>query len=187
MKYPRSMPAQFHTVWLIGLMMLAEYAIADHKAGHNPGGGDGTAPPPGQCWSGGKPNTANKPVCPITITKVADLRFPSVISGFSQVVVVNPSDSAAAVFEITGFECSRIRADVIENIEFMTAGGGLSGDSIEIRDFTYGGSLDSLGQAVTDCTTGNLQNIRVGGTASISSTNNESFYEGTPTLRVLYY
>ena len=57
---------------------------------------------------------------------------------------------------------------------------------IQVRDFTFGGSVNDMGVGVTDCSTGELNNVRVGGTAHISGNDSAGDYETNLTIRARY-
>lgn len=177
-----------------------EYDDDDDDDDDHPGNGNG----PDKCYNGnGNAKglkhcddydniVCNHPVfCDIMgnirIIKNDDLQFPSVVSGFSQIVSVSPGDTGAALFTIVGEPCMRVQVEVVENIDLMLAYGTSSTDTIEVRDFTLGGSVTGSGTGFIDCSTGQLTNIRVGGTAQVGANNKESFYRGFLNLRAWYY
>lgn len=154
--------------------------MAHHKPGHQD---DKNA-----CYvEKGKSKDKEIKNCKLKIKKVGSLNFPFVVSGFSQVVTVAPSDAGAAVFSINGEKCARVKVEVVEPSIRMRGDGASNEDSIKVRDFTFGGSVSDLGTGVTDCSNGKLKNIRVGGTAHVKAKNKQTFYEGYPTIRIVYY
>lgn len=163
---------------VIVLMLITTLVSAHHKPGHNPGSG---------CYAGGNGKKQGQVDCPLTVINVSDLQFPSAIAGYSQIVTVMPSDMGAAVFSLQGEPCSTVRVSVVESVDTLVANEGSSGDTITVRDFTYGGSVDSTGAGILGCSSGELNNIRVGGSVEVNGSDSASSYRGSLTLRALYY
>lgn len=123
---------------------------------------------------------------PITISEVAGLRFPEQVAGTAQAVVVTPDDSGAAVFNATGEASKLVVASVVESsIEMTTDDGVGSAKRITVDNFELGGSVlpDGTGAFNGD---GDLNNIRVGGTANIEADDIAGSYSGTATFRLVY-
>ncbi|PCJ19635.1 MAG: hypothetical protein COB04_05535 [Gammaproteobacteria bacterium] len=100
-------------------------------------------------------------------------------------LIVAPANAKAAFFNATGEPNLAVTASIVERK--ISLSNGLSGkkNKMDVTDFTLGGSVDASGNGSFNAQ-GLLDNIRVGATATISSTNNLGAYQGTATLRVVY-
>ena len=170
------------TTWFLLFTVLA-FLSASVNAHHKPGHKKGKP----NCYAGGEGRLDPSQECPLVTEKRSPLSFPSVVAGFSQVVKVYPSDSGAAVFHIQAEPCSRIRVEVVEDKGVLTSESTSPSDSIDVSGFEFGGAVDREGVGYPDCSTGELPNVRVGGTAYVSANNEGATYQGFLTLRIWYY
>lgn len=135
-------------------------------------------PPPGAGGSAG-----------IKVTLVQGLVFPSMAAGLPAVVVVTAADANAAVLTASGKKNNAVTASVVEPSILMTTGTGAApAEQIPVTGWTFGGSLvdgGGSGSGVMDGT-GNITNMRVGATATVSASNVGGTYTGTATFRLVY-
>lgn len=100
-------------------------------------------------------------------------------------LVVPPSDPKAAYFNLTGEPNLSATASIVERKISISNGQSGKRNKMDVTDFTLGGGVDGAGNGTFD-NQGLLNNIRVGGTAKLSATNNLGTYQGVATLRVVY-
>ena len=121
-----------------------------------------------------------------TITVISDLQFPATESAAgSQSIVVQPNDGGAAVFDAVGTANQTVDVIIAEkSIQITTS----SGTKLRVDSFTYGGSLtpSGIGATGTFDASGNLNNMRVGASASVKNNQISGTYSGTLTLKVTY-
>lgn len=122
---------------------------------------------------------------PIAITTVQNLSFGHIPAGSSTEVTVSPDDADAAQFTASGDPSGNVVGSVTDSSITMSNGGSGSSNQITVDDWTYGGSMSSSGSASFG-PDGTLSNLRVGGTANVSSTNEPGDYTGTATFRLTY-
>ena len=114
------------------------------------------------------------------ITKTSDLSFPTTAAnGSDQAVTVAPTDGTAATFDITGEPSTAIVASIVESNVTLT------GSSIVVDTFTFGGGLASNGTATTSGA-GAVSGAAVGATANIPAAQTAGTFSGALTFRVLY-
>lgn len=118
----------------------------------------------------------------VYLFRLSNMKYPTIISGYRQNVVLSPWDSNAAVFKVWGIPYARVRVKVRNNTGYMYS---YYGDYIKTTNFTYGGSVDSDGYGYLD-RYGFLTNIRVGGTAKVRPRNKDQYYENYFNLEVFY-
>jgi len=126
------------------------------------------------------------PLVAQTVTTISDLQFPTVVSASSsQTITVLPSDSGAAVFDVSGTPNSIVGVEIAEKSIQATSAGG---KQIKIDSFTYGGSLVPAAKGATGTldASGNLTNMRIGASASVKNKQESGVYTGTLTLSVIY-
>jgi len=123
----------------------------------------------------------------IEITEGQNLSFEPSLSKTAASVVTAPADTRAAIFSATGASNEVVEVSVAENeITMRLDGVGVNdSDIINVNTFTLGGSINDLGQATFD-KNGDLNNMRVGGTAHVKATNVHGDYVGTATFRISY-
>ncbi len=119
----------------------------------------------------------------IDIVEQSELRFP-VTEGdvMTQLVVVTPLDSGAAVFNAQGDAGRRVVVSVARKKSDLKNGNR----KIKVKDFTFGGSLTDaggVGIGVFD-SAGRLNNIRVGATAVVPANPTSGRYSGKLKLRL---
>ncbi len=125
-------------------------------------------------------------LAPLEVSVVKGLEFEASLSGVRQDVVTSPSDSKAAVFSAKGLPNTEVVAKINEwSIQIVRGNGWQYGDWITVANFSYGGDLSSNGIATLD-SQGELNNMRVGGTAYINSYNTQGTYIGNATFRLSY-
>ncbi len=123
---------------------------------------------------------------PLTVTEVNSLRFPEQEAGTAQALPVLPTEAGAAQFNITGEPQRGIVVNIVEtSIEMITDGGGSTAKSITVDSFDFDGVNPIDGSGTLDVN-GNLNNVRVGGTAHIEAEDVSGDYVGTATFRVIY-
>jgi len=123
---------------------------------------------------------------PITLNTVQDLSFAPQAVGENIDVVTGAEDTRAAVFSATGEANAAAQASVVESsIEMVTGAGATTGERITVDTFTYGGSLASDGSTAFDAA-GELNNMRVGGTAHVEADDVQGDFVGTATFRLVY-
>jgi hypothetical protein len=115
---------------------------------------------------------------PITLTKIQDLVFPdTVLPGINLDVIVTPLDVGASIFNATGGKNRTITRTILESSVILTSPDSTT--TVLVDNFTISGptAFNVFGEA---------NNIRIGATARILSTNEEGKYAGIATLRVVY-
>lgn len=123
---------------------------------------------------------------PLTVTEVNSLRFPEQESGVAQALTVTPIEAGAAQFNITGEPSRGVVVSIVESSIVMKIGaGGSSATEITVDDFDFDGVNPIDGSATLDGS-GNLNNVRVGGTANIEVDDQSGSYRGVATFRVTY-
>ncbi|PCJ20801.1 MAG: hypothetical protein COB04_03770 [Gammaproteobacteria bacterium] len=122
----------------------------------------------------------------VVITEQQALNFGPIIAYITQDIVIPPTDSGAAVFDITGDAYAQISVDVTNNRVTMTTGTGNGNTKkIVVNQWSYGGNVDSSGLGSLD-QFGALTNIRIGATAAVKSSNIPGSYSGSGTVRIIY-
>lgn len=123
---------------------------------------------------------------PITLETVKDLDFEATLANQNVDVTTVSSDPKAAVFSAKGSANWQVAGGVVESsIEMVTGDGSDQTKRITVDSFTYGGDMDSSGLAVFDGS-GNLNDLRVGGTAHVQSDDIAGSYVGQATFRLTY-
>lgn len=121
-----------------------------------------------------------------TLTNEKSLDFNATIQGYDQAVRVKPNEPGAALFKATGRPYGEIRGWIKESSIFLVNGNGNKYDQwVTVSNFTTGGDLSPYGYGRFD-SNGELNNIRVGGTAYIRSYNVQGHYKGTATFRLCH-
>lgn len=124
----------------------------------------------------------------IVITETQALSFPNTTSGGALAVVVAPTDGTAAIFTATGQASTGATGSVVEaSIDMQHSTWSVADPTKEITvdTWTTGGNLSGAG-AMTFDGTGNITNLRVGGTANVSANDIAGAYTGTATFRLVY-
>lgn len=124
----------------------------------------------------------------IAITEVQALSFPDTLNGVTVDVVVLPTDGNAAIFNITGTASVAVTASVVEASIVMVNPVGnpnAAGNKITVTNWSYGGTVAADGTAFMDAS-GELNNVRIGGTAKLSANDNAGSFAGTATFRFVY-
>lgn len=113
---------------------------------------------------------------PIVISEVKNLAFPDTMLGFSKDLVVSSTDDNSAQFDLVGSSGANIVTAIMENSINLSAPGVST--AVLVDNFTVKApvALNSSGKGT----------IGVGGTAHISSDNQDGNYIGLATLRVVY-
>lgn len=126
----------------------------------------------------------------ISLTNQKDLDFGDVmrpLSGSVQ-VTVSPDDPGAAVFRATGEPLRSVEAS-ITTPTVVLANDSDTSDTIEVTDFTLGGSLQDQGNGSGTANfdpEGVINHMTVGGTAMVNSENQPGDYTGNATFRLVY-
>ena len=122
----------------------------------------------------------------IAITEQQALNFGPIIAYITQDIVIAPSDSGAAVFDISGDAYTQISIEVTNNrLNMVTGSGNGSSKKILVSQWSYGGTVDSNGLGTLD-QFGSLTNIRVGATAAVKVSNIPGPYSASGTVRITY-
>ena len=115
---------------------------------------------------------------PITITKDRDIIFPTkVLTGTDETLVVNASDTGAAVFDAYGGKNRSLVRSVVETSVTLSAPGvdtPITVDAISVEGPT---AFDPAGKA---------NDFRIGATAKILASSKDGDYVGIGTFRVVY-
>ena len=129
-----------------------------------------------------------KLLTPISITEVQALDFGEAISGTNQTLTVGAADGSAAVFSAQGDSSKTATASVVETSITMTTGDGVgTTKQIVVDNFTLGGNgITGADQVDFIAGSGNVSDIRVGGTANVEADDIAGDYAGTATFRVIY-
>ena len=124
----------------------------------------------------------------ISITQDQSLDFGQAIVGTNQTLTVGALDGSAAVFSALGDSSKTATASVLENSITMTTGdGGDATKQIVVDNFTLGGTgITGADQVDFIAGSGNVSDIRVGGTANVEANDIAGNYAGTATFRVIY-
>lgn len=125
---------------------------------------------------------------PIFITEIQALSFVPTLGGVSSNVITAPTDSRAAIFNITGNTNVAVTASIVEaSIDIVNIVGNpnAAGNRMTVSNWTYGGALAADGTAFTDGN-GDLNNARIGATVTISANDAPGDFSGTATFRVVY-
>ncbi len=118
----------------------------------------------------------------LSVTEQTALAFPTTeASTAAQTVVVAPTDSGAATFDIAGESNYAVTASIVESSLTMTN----QNTSIVVDTFTFGGNLSSTGTGTLSAS-GGLTGARVGATANIPANPKSGSYSGNLTFRVVY-
>lgn len=125
-------------------------------------------------------------VAPIVITETQALSFADTIAGSTSDVATAAADASAAIFTATGEANRAVTGSVVEASIEMTTGDGVGTTKrITVDTFSTGGSMDAAGAATFDAT-GNLTDLRIGGTAHVQAEDIAGAYAGTATFRLVY-
>lgn len=125
-------------------------------------------------------------LAPITVTNTSDLDFGTYEGGQNNNITVAAADAGAATFSSTGEASTAVTGVIVESSIEMTTGDGIGTTKrITVDTWTYGGDMDASGVATYDGS-GNLSNLRVGGTAHAEVEDIAGNYTGTATFRVTY-
>ena len=125
-----------------------------------------------------------------TITNTQPLTFPAhlvVASGAGNETETVAADAGtAAIFTAVGEPDQAITADVTAStVTLNCTSPTCTGDTLSVGTFTFGGTLSPAGQATFD-SSGNLTNLRVGATLTITDAAKAGSYSGTGTFRITY-
>ena len=111
---------------------------------------------------------------PITVTKNKDIVFPTnILTGTDSTIVVNTSDTGAAVFDASGGKNRTLARYVVESTITLAAPGvpvPITVDAISVSGPT---AFDSGGEA---------SNFKIGATANILASSEDGDYVGVGTL-----
>ena len=125
-------------------------------------------------------------LAPIVITETNALSFADTVSGQTLAVVTGAADASAAQFTATGEPSRAVTGSVVEASIEMTTGDGVGNTKrITVDSFTTGGDMSGAGAATFDGS-GDLADLRVGGTANVESDDIAGNYAGTATFRLVY-
>ena len=125
-------------------------------------------------------------LAPIVITETQSLTFADTISGSASDVTTAASDSSAATFTATGEANRAVTGSVVESSIVMTTGDGADATKqITVDTFTTGGDMSVAGAATFDGS-GELNDLRIGGTAHVEADDIAGSYSGTATFRLIY-
>lgn len=129
-----------------------------------------------------------KLLTPISITNSQALDFGEAIAGTNQTLTVGAADGSAAVFSAQGDSSKTATASVVETSITMTTGDGVgTTKQIVVDNFTLGGGgISGADQVDFIAGSGNVSDIRVGGTANVEADDIAGDYAGTATFRVIY-
>lgn len=123
---------------------------------------------------------------PVVITEQQALNFGPIIAYITQNITIAPSDSGAAVFNVSGDAYAPISVEVTNNrINMITGTGNGQTKKILVNQWSYGGNVDGGGVGTLD-QFGTLTNIRIGATAAVKSSNLPGPYNGSATVRITY-
>ncbi len=113
---------------------------------------------------------------PIVASVKSNLMFPDSYAGETKTLVVNPSESNAAVIELRGTKGKSITSSIIE--DSITLYSDASDEGILVSGFTITGSnsLDMQG----------LASLSVGASAQVLPSNMDGNYIGQATIRITY-
>jgi hypothetical protein len=102
-------------------------------------------------------------------------------------VVLKPDDPTAAIYSATGGENRSVQASVTTpSIELACQTSATCGDAkITVNNFTFGGDLQADGTG-TFTEQGKIDNMRVGGTATLNADDKSGRYFGVGTFRLVY-
>lgn len=125
-----------------------------------------------------------------SITVRSNLQFPTMISASSkQTYTLAPTDSGAAVFDITGTPNAKIVVSVVESsivIDNTACAGSCSTkETLTVKKFKRGGSVNNKGKGRIDAT-GSLTNIRIGAKVIVRGKQVSGDYVGFATIRIVY-
>lgn len=124
-------------------------------------------------------------VAPIVITETKGLDFKDATFGSNSTVVTASADPEAAIFAVQGEANAQIAASVVEtSIEMITGTGAATSERITVDSFSLGGDL--IGGVATLDGSGQLNDLRVGGSAHVEAEDIAGTYVGTATFRVTY-
>ncbi|PCI28327.1 MAG: hypothetical protein COB67_06665 [SAR324 cluster bacterium] len=119
---------------------------------------------------------------PMPVFERTPLVFPDLeVSESSRTIVVLPSDTGAASFDLVGGSDEGITASIVESEVSMTQGSTV----IVVNAFTFGGCLGADGTGALSGS-GKFSSCTIGGTALIPANPNFGMYTGTLTFRVVY-
>jgi len=117
----------------------------------------------------------------IRIKNEREMTFPAVLSGYRQNIVAYLDSSNAAIFNISGIPYARIKVYVPDEFYIYAN----KNNNISVVDISYGGDLSSDGYAYFD-RYGQLNNVRIGGTAIVNADDNEKKYKNHIKLKAYY-
>lgn len=129
----------------------------------------------------------------IALTNQQGITFPTqeVVSGDTP-ITVGPTDAAAAIFSAIGEAGKNATGSVTDtNIQLSCTSAATCGtDAITVNNFTLGGDLAAGGRVTfpgaLGSGTGNLTNLRIGATETLTSADRAGTYSGTATFRLVY-
>lgn len=124
----------------------------------------------------------------IVITETQALSFPNTTSGGAIAVTVAPADGTAAIFTATGEPSTGVTGSVVESSIVMQHSTWSVADvtkEITVDTFTTGGNLSGAGAGTFDGT-GNITDMRIGGTANVQANDIAGAYSGSATFRLVY-
>lgn len=116
----------------------------------------------------------------ISVTVVKDLSFGDQVVSFPATIVVGPTDSGAAVFNVSGMTPGKTATCTVSNTS-ITNGSGGGNNSITVSNFTINGCSSS---GVVVPPSGTINGIGVGATATITAAKLQGAYTGTGTLHL---
>lgn len=101
-------------------------------------------------------------------------------------ITVSPHDYNAAILQVLHGEPNAwvILKPVSKTTNLV--GTSNENDIIRVNKITFGGSVGADGKARLD-SSGNLKNIRIGGSVTITPRNKDNLYIYSPTIRVEYF
>ena len=118
----------------------------------------------------------------LSITEQSALSFPDTeASASAQNVVIAPTGTGAAVFNIAGEASRPVTASIVQSNLQITNGS----TTVTIGSFTFGGGLSSSGTGTLNGS-GQLTGAGVGATAAIPANPQAGVYSGSLTFRVVY-
>ena len=123
----------------------------------------------------------------IAVTTAQNLSFPvhEAVSSDTPVVVA-PGDTTAAKFTATGEAGKNVTGSVTDSSITLTCStGACNGDTITVNGFSLGGDMSSSG-AATFNNSGQLNNLLVGATETLTNTDKPGDYSGSATFRLVY-
>ena len=118
-------------------------------------------------------------LCSQTVTLVNNLNFGNQVVGVANTVVVAPTDSGAAVFNATSMTPGKsVTCKIVNSSTTINNGGNGSKNNITVSNYTISGCTSVVPA------NGQILNIGVGATATITSGDLAGDYTGTNTFRI---